>query len=133
MVENVLVDSNYFISRLKRRENPFHELAASAEGEWEFFTCGMVILEVCRGIREPKFLKAYREAFSVMSCVPTTGRVWEKASDIAWQLDRKGIVMQASDLIIAASALLVDAAVLTQDGDFHRVPGLTVWTELPGA
>ena len=52
------------------------------------------------------------------------------ASDLAWKLDRSGAVMQAADLLIAASALAADAALLTLDLDFRRVPGLTVLDKL---
>jgi predicted nucleic acid-binding protein len=38
--------------------------------------------------------------------------------------------MQVTDLIIAASALEADAAVLTLDSDFRRVPGLRSVTAL---
>ena len=49
---------------------------------------------------------------------------------LAWELDRRGIVMQLTDLVIAACALESNAAVLTHDADFRRVPGLRVLSRL---
>ncbi len=129
MEANVLVDSSFHIRCLRRRVDPF-EVLAEADEKWEFFTCGVVVLEVCRGIRLERTMQRFRRAFSVMSCVPLTNQVWEMASDLAWKLDRSGAVMQAADLLIAASALAADAALLTHDLDFRRVPGLTVLDKL---
>ena len=101
------------------------ELAA-APPEWDIITCGVVVLEVCRGFRSPKERKRFEDAFSVMAFVPTTNKMWQRATELAWKLDRQGLVMQATDLLIATHALHVDAAVLTFDGDYGRVPSLEV-------
>lgn len=125
MQTNVLVDSSFFIQNLRKRINPFQELADSDE-RWEFFTVGVVILEVSRGAKTEAAMRGYRHNFAVLPCIPTTPRIWDLAADLAWQMDRAGFTMQVTDLLIAASALSVDAALLTFDADFLRVPGLTV-------
>jgi predicted nucleic acid-binding protein len=121
----VLVDSSFYIDRLRKGVDPLAELAA-ASPEWDIITCGMVILEVCRGFRSTRERKRFEDAFSVMAFVPTSNRVWQRATDLAWKLDRQGLVMQATDLLIATHALHVDAAVLTFDNDYKRVPSLEV-------
>lgn len=121
----VLVDSSFYIDRLRKGMDPLAELAA-APPEWDFITCGVVVLEVCRGFRNPKERRRFEDAFAVMSFVPTSNKLWQRAADLAWKLDRQGLVMQATDLLIATHALHVDAAVLTFDGDYHRVPSLEV-------
>lgn len=50
-------------------------------------------------------------------------KLWQRASSLAWSLDRLGKVMQVTDLLIAACALEAEAAVLTCDSDFAGVPG----------
>ncbi len=52
--------------------------------------------------------------------------MWERVAALARQLDRAGQFMQVTDLTVAACALEADAAVLTLDSDFTRVPGLRV-------
>lgn len=121
----VLVDSSFYIDRLRKGMDPLAELA-SAPPEWDFVTCGMVVLEVCRGFRNPKDRKRFEDALAAMAFVPTSNKVWLRANDLAWKLDRQGLIMQATDLLIATHALHVDAAVLTLDGDFNRVPALEV-------
>ena len=129
MVELVLPDSNFYINRARAGLDPFVELASHAD-TWEFATCGMVVLEVCRGRRDPKVLQRFQERFAIMLYVAAGSSVWERAGQLAWALDRQGIVLPAQDLLIAACALQAKAAVLTADGHFQEIPGLRVLDRL---
>jgi predicted nucleic acid-binding protein len=129
MGELVLPDSNFFINRARAGVDPFVELAACAD-EREFATCGMVVVEVCRGRRDPVLFRRFRERFAVMVYLPTGSSLWERAAQLAWSLDRRGIVLPAPDLLIAACALQADATVLTADAHFPAIPGLRVIGDL---
>lgn len=125
MASLVLPDSNFYINSARAGVDPFVELGARSE-EWEFATCGMVVLEVCRGRTNPVILQKFRERFAIMPFIATGSSVWEQANQLAWSLDRRGIVLPAPDLLIAACALQAKAAVLTADAHFRQVPALTV-------
>ena len=129
MAGAVLVDSSYYISLQRRSVDPFAGLAARAE-DFEFLTCGMVLMEILRGIRAPRVARRYREAFAVMVCVPTTSLVWDRATDIALAQDRAGTPIPPQDALIAAHALQAGAAVLTLDEHFRKITGLRVLTTL---
>lgn len=129
MAHLILPDSNVFIGALRKGSDPFAQFVPGLEDR-EFATCGVVVLEVCRGIRDPHLLRRIRERFSVMVFVPTSSSVWERAAQLAWSLDRQGKVLPTPDLIVAASALQVGAAVLTSDAHFRAVPGLEVLERL---
>ncbi len=123
MTGSLLVDSSFYIDRLRKGKDPLDELAALS-ADWEIITCGVVIMEVCRGLRLPKARDRFLKAFSTMIMIPTTPKLWSKAMDLAWRLDREGKIVQVTDLVIAACALEVEAWVLTKDSDFQRIPGL---------
>jgi len=129
MTTRVLVDSNFYIDRARRGLDPFAELAA-ADPNWEVLTCGMVMLEVLRGVIHPRALEQFVTAFSVMSFIPSNNAVWEKAWRVAWEMDRKGKTIPGQDITIAAHALHADAAVLTADHHFGYVPDLIVLDRL---
>jgi predicted nucleic acid-binding protein len=127
MANLVLPDSNVYIGAVRAGRDPFQPFAAALETEeWEFATCGMVVLEVCRGLRDPTILQRFRERFAVMIYLATEIPAWERAAQLAWSLDRRGIVLPAPDLLIAACALQADATVLTADAHFQEIPGLHV-------
>lgn len=125
MANLILPDSNVYIDAIRADADPFQQFTAHLE-EWEFGTCGMIVMEVCRGFRVPRVLHRFRDRFSTMIYIPTTNAVWERATQLAWSLDRRGQTLPAQDLIIAACALHADATVLTNDAHFHSIPGLRI-------
>jgi len=129
MESAVLVDSSYFVRSQRQGRDPFTELGAFAD-RYEFFTCGMVTMEVLRGIHAAHRTQRYRTGFSVRICVPTTSRIWDLATDLSVTLDRKGTPIPPQDTLIAAHAIQAGVAVLTLDNDFRRIPALTVLDSL---
>lgn len=125
MASDILVDSNVFINLLKRGRDPA-TLLLEWIGNRNLATCGMVRLEVLRGITLPKSHRNTSAFFDVMVNIPSNNRLWEDAAELAWKLDRKGIVIPGTDVVIAASALRIGAAVLTSDRHFQNIPGLQV-------
>jgi predicted nucleic acid-binding protein len=123
MPGRALVDSSFFIDRLRSGLDPLEELAAWSD-DWEFLTCGVVQIEVLRGLKQKTAQQRMAEFMGCMLYVPTLNAVWERAGELAWKMDREGKVMQVTDLLIATCALEADADVLTFDSDFGRVPGL---------
>ena len=91
---------------------------------------GVVMVEVLRGMKVKAAHERMMEFMSCMIYIPTPNKIWDKAAQLAWRLDRQGKTMQVTDLIIAACALEGDAAVLTLDSDFGRVPNLQVISRL---
>lgn len=129
MAASVLVDSNVYIGLLRRGIDPVVAL-----GDWigsgDLAICGMVRMEVERGLRVEKIRKRLSAFFDVLINVPTSNMIWEKATETAWLLGRKGITLPAQDILIAESAAAIGAVVLTDDGHFARLPGVRVM--LPG-
>jgi len=125
MAGRALVDSSYFIDRLRAGSDPLEELAGHSD-DWELLTCGVVQVEVLRGMKHKKAHQRVTEYMGCMLYVPTLNAVWERAAALAWSLDRLGRSMQVTKLLIASCALESDAAVLTFDSDFLNVPNLRI-------
>ena len=64
------------------------------------------------------------ELFDLMAEVPTDARIWAKVTDLAWKMDRRGVVLPLTDLVIACCAFTMDTAVVTTDPHFSQIPGL---------
>jgi predicted nucleic acid-binding protein len=126
----ILVDSSVYIRLLRQRLDPVAVLFEHYDTV-NLVTCGMVRLEVMRGVRVPRARERLEAFMSVMQYVQADDRLWREATDLAWRMDRLGQPIQATDAVIAASALRLGASVLTLDSDFQRVPGLHVLTLPP--
>jgi predicted nucleic acid-binding protein len=125
MESDVLVDSNVFINLMKRHGDPAPWLYHWA-GARNLAICGVVRVEVLRGVKSPKAYSCLNGFMDVMVNVPTTNRLWDQAAALAWKLDRRGLVVPGTDVIIAASALEIGAAVMTSDSHFSQIEGLQV-------
>jgi predicted nucleic acid-binding protein len=125
MESDILVDSNVYIDLMRAGKDPLRTL-----GEWagttDLVICGMVRLEVLRGIKPLKARTALAGFMDVMINIPSDARLWQEATDLAWRMDRQGLVIPGTDALIAASALRINAAVLTSDAHFKLVPGMRV-------
>lgn len=99
-------------------------------GDWigngDLATCGIIRVEVLRGIRSKVVRERMERFLNLMREIPTTGEIWREAGHLAWKLDRSGIVLPAQDVLIATCARSIGPGVLTDDGHFHRVPGCIV-------
>lgn len=125
----VLVDSSVYIRLLRRRTDPARALTKAFD-TLDLVICGMVRVEVLRGVKAEK-VKARLAAFmDVMINVPTDNRLWEETQELAWALDRGGLTLPAQDLLIACCARRVGADVLTLDGHFSHIPKLRL-AEIP--
>jgi len=127
MASDVLVDSNVYIDLMRARRDAVATLFDWADRQNRSLAiCGMVRLEVLRGITSLKARHKVAAFMDVMINVPADNRLWTEAADLAWKLDRQGFTIPGADVIIATSALRLASAVMTSDAHFSRVDGLHV-------
>ena len=124
-VSPVLADSSYYITLLRQGQDPLKGLALAA-AERDLVICGVVRCEVARGLRVPRVRERFQAAWDVMVNVPTDQRLWAAVEQTLWDLDRKGITLPLTDVVIACCALRVGAVVLTFDHHFFDIPNLRV-------
>lgn len=122
-----MVDSNVYIDLLKVRRDPTRIMGQWA-GDRNLATCGMIRMEVLRGLKAPKILQSVSSFMDVLINVRTTDSFWDEAADLAWRLDRIGRVIPSQDIIIATCAMRLGAAILTSDAHFRVISGLEVIT-----
>jgi predicted nucleic acid-binding protein len=114
-----------------RRRQPIGQFLAPWLRSGEALTCGMVRMEVLRGIRVLPTKAWTSDLFDVMLEVPLTSALLHEAAEMAWLLDRKGIALPITDLVIAQCALTSSATLITLDDHFRLIPGLKHQKNLP--
>ena len=110
----VLADSSYYIRLMREGRDPLRSLALTSAMR-DVAICGVVRVEVGRALRPIERLKKFQAAWNVMLNVPTDNRIWDDVEDLAWQLDRSGVILPMPDLVIAACAKRIGAVVLTYE------------------
>jgi predicted nucleic acid-binding protein len=125
-----LVDSCLFIDWMRAGRNPLLILRPFVLAG-QVVSCGVVRLEVVRGTVKPSLKTELSDLFDVLPEVPLTAAFWKKSAELAWTLDRRGIVLPPTDLIIGSCALQAGAVLVTTDPHFASIPNLKVRTHLP--
>jgi tRNA(fMet)-specific endonuclease VapC len=132
-----LLDTNAF-SDLMREHPAFDKhLARLAEND-SLVICPVVRGEILFGLEKLETGKRRQELetkakklFAVISC----GSIPEIAADHYAQVkisrQKKGLALDENNLWIAACALSIQATLVSHDGDFRQIEGLTVedWTK----
>src|SRR5205085_794009 len=115
--------SSYYVQLSRQGQDPLQALAVIA-AQRDLAVCGVVRCEVGRGIRNEKLWRAFQAVWDVMQYVPTDNCLWQEVETTLWQLDRSGVVLPLSDVIIACCARRIRAVILTFDHHFQQVPGI---------
>jgi predicted nucleic acid-binding protein len=125
----ILVDSTKYISWMRAGRNPAVLLAPQVQSG-TLVSCGIIRIEVLRGIIKPAAKAELAELFDLIPEVALTGVLLHEAAELAWTLDRQGAVLPVTDLLISACARRAKATVITEDPHFGRIPALPVRAEL---
>lgn len=128
----ILVDSSYYITLARLREDPLRRLNEHRRlFDYDFAVCGVIWMEVLRGRSESAWRERFGAFFRSSIFLDLGPAEWERAAQLAWDLDRKGVVLPATDLAIAACAIEHETPVLTFDRHFQQIPGLVALNNLP--
>lgn len=125
----LLIDSTKYVSWMRAGLNPVSVLAEQLRTR-SLVSCGIVRIEVLRGMVKPAAKRQISELFDVIPEIPLDGAIIHDAVETAWQLDRSGRVLPLSDLLIAACAKRAGATVISEDSHFQLVPDLSIRVEL---
>lgn len=118
-----MVDSCWYINQMSDGVDPVKTLSYLAESR-DIATCGVIKSEVGRGLKQRERFDKFCRAWDVMLYVESTLERWEETMNLAWSLDRKGIVLPLQDVHIAVCASTIGAVILTYDKHFSRIPGI---------
>lgn len=125
----VLADSSYYIRLLRQGLDPLRTLALAAATR-DLAICGIVRCEVGRALRRVATWKRFQSVWDVMINVPTDNLLWEEVERTLWNLDRKGMVLPLTDVVIGCCAIRIQGVVLTFDHHFSQIPGVRAVTRL---
>ena len=120
-----LIDSTTYINTLRAGKDPVREFWPQLELGM-LCTCGVVICEVMRGLRDRAVYDRMDQFYRLVAHVEFDEALWRSACELAWRLDREGKALPLSDILIGTAAISVEAVVVTSDGHFRSIPGLEV-------
>jgi predicted nucleic acid-binding protein len=126
----LLIDSTIYIDWFRRRIDPRSILEPWIKAR-AVAICGIIRAEVLRGVIHPGQRNRIGALFDLLEEVPTDSGLWREVSDLAWQLDRRGVVLPLTDVAIAACSLRAGASLITTDEHFSSISGLNTLRAIP--
>jgi predicted nucleic acid-binding protein len=81
----------------------------------------VVRTEVLVGCKTESDLRLVGGRIDGLLKLPVTEETWTAAAKLAFELRRKGVTAAVTDLLIASSAMAVNAIVMHVDGDFDTI------------
>jgi len=133
---NFLLDTTAFSDLMREHPKLGARLATVAPTD-QVLICTMVRGEIQYGIerlpsgkrRHELETKAFK-LFNVLSCEPVPEKAGDYYAKVKLSRQRKGLTLDENDLWIAATAMALDAVLITRDSDFQHLDGLKVddWT-----
>ncbi len=121
----VLADSSFYIRALRQGQDPLRALALAAATS-DVAVCGVVRCEVGRALRPPALRQRFQSFWDVAINVPTDNGLWQQTEETLWNLDRQGVALPLTDVLIACCARRISAVILTHDRHFRLIPGVRV-------
>jgi tRNA(fMet)-specific endonuclease VapC len=115
------------------KDNPIvkRHLDALTDSDY-YFTIPIVQGEILYGIersppgrKQQDLLQSANHLFSQIQCEPIPKETGNYYAQLKRQVEQQGTSLAANDLWIAATALALDAILVTSDGDFYRVSGFS--------
>ena len=79
-----------------------------------------------RGRRRIELEEKARKVFASLPCEPILPAAGDQYANVKSLLERRGQPIDQNDLWIAATALAMQATLVTRDSDFQRIEGLNV-------
>ncbi|MBM3709583.1 MAG: PIN domain nuclease, partial [Actinobacteria bacterium] len=117
-----LVDTSAWIFAL--RKNPFLKLKDRIDHLLEIdnvFTLGIIRLELLGGTKTKEEFNRLKSRLDAVYEISTDIKLWESAAHLAFDLQRKGLTIPYTDILIASAAIESEAMLLHADLHFDII------------
>lgn len=120
----ILLDTSFLIELLNEREDAVMK-AQGIDAEPKAIS-SITVYELFIGAQQLKKVSDIEEMCETMKVIAPDRRIVRRAAFLQLSLRQKGNEIPAFDALIAATALEMNAAILSKDEHFKRVNGLQV-------
>jgi len=117
-----LIDTSAWILALRRSFVPeVRDRIDRILRDDEVLTTGIIKLEILGGAKTEAEYKRLKNRFDALDTVATDDDLWQNASDLAFNLRRKGVTVPSTDIVIAACAIHARATLVHADKHFDSI------------
>ena len=126
-----LLDSNAFSDLMRKDPHAEAHVAALSSSD-QLMICPIVRGEILYGLarlpqgrRRDDLVRQAEPLFGSMACLPVPEAAADAYARVKRTREKRGLSLDENDLWIAATAIAVDATLVTRDRDFVPIDGLS--------
>jgi predicted nucleic acid-binding protein len=119
-LDKILVDTSVWIEYF-RKKDPLYSTVNKLIDEDGICCIGLVLAELIQGARSKKEIKVLKDFTYVFTFLDESGKLWEKAGELSFELKNAGQKIGLADCYIAVAASQSGAAILTLDNHFNLI------------
>jgi len=122
MRDLVLIDTSGWICFFSRRGfDAIKEAVSTLLDEDRAAIAGPILIELIQGTRNTEEKETIKRCFGGIHWLPVTDDHWRQASEMAFDLRRKGVTSSAIDTLIAILAIEYNCLLLHKDSHFDFI------------
>lgn len=123
----ILVDTSVWIDFLRGQDTPQrHFLAEQIAQDEDVCTCGVVLTEVLRGIKDDGEFRQVRSLMNGLTYLPAPREMYVFAAELYRLAARRGRTIRGTvDCVIAATAIHHSVPLLARDRDMACLQGIS--------
>jgi len=126
----ILIDTSVLIDALHKKQAALRKISELEESGGTLCTTQINVLELYKGAYSPSRsengLEKVKKLLEALVILQIDEDVYDMFGELSSELRRRGESIGDFDELIAAIALNHEAAIVSTDGHFRRVPGLKV-------
>ncbi|HEX7445653.1 MAG TPA: type II toxin-antitoxin system VapC family toxin [Methanothrix sp.] len=128
----IVIDTSVLIDALHGKQAALRKILELEETGETLCTTQINVLELYKGVYSPprskKGLEKVKKLLEALVILDIDDDTYEMFGELSAELKRRGEAIGDFDELIASIALTHEAALVSTDGHFQRVPGLTTIT-----
>lgn len=121
-MDKVLVDTSVWIDFFRKKE-PSYSRVLKLLDEDKICCIGLILAELIQGAKSREEVKTIKDFTYVFSFLDESGKLWEKAGELAYSLKRSGKQIGLSDCYIAIASNNEKVGILTLDNHLDTIRG----------
>jgi len=129
-----LLDTNIVSLAMRGDRSILYRINSSDMAQDPAYICGITYFEIRRGLLAKNATAQMRKFEALRNIVPMITlddvAIFEQAAVIHADLQRRGLMIQTEDILIAATGMIKGLTVVSRDEDLRRIQGLNLETWL---
>ncbi|MEQ8187358.1 MAG: PIN domain-containing protein [Candidatus Eremiobacterota bacterium] len=119
---NFLIDTSVWIEALKKNgSDKAKERVKKCIDEESAVITGVIMMELLGGTITKKKYDDLKLDLDTLEYLESSKDVWDKASEISFELKRKGVNVPGTDIFIAAISIAYDCVLIHMDKHFELI------------